>query len=155
MLNLKQDQFQLSPQFTGVVALGRTKGGKRQGASELVAIDAPWIGAWLAAYLTLLKPGEPLLRGAAFHFRQFFKRALTALQIEHPASKPYFLRRRVVTRDWQSAGNMARTFERSRLSDIRFGRVYLIVCATALANMATTQMAASLLSHFGRLVMRS
>eukprot|EP00435_Cladocopium_sp_Y103_P057709 s1098_g20.t1 len=79
-------------QQTLVVSLGLTKGGKRQGAAESVVIGYDLVVKVVQQWKRLAKPTTPFAKNAA-HWRAFFNEALSALDLQQHAFRPYSLRR--------------------------------------------------------------
>lgn len=133
-LRLTAADFAISSDHSsGVVNLGETKSGQRQGAKESVTLDDPMICKMVGALLLNKLPGDLLLVGSHGEFRSFFKGLCDTLQLQSWNFKPYSLRRGGATHHFRTQGQLSRTIVRGRWNSARAARVYINDGIAALA----------------------
>jgi len=110
---------------TGVLNLGFTKGGKRRGVIEHVALNDPNIVKLLSLAVEGLDKGELICSRSPSDFHRVFRFYLQQLHFTNGGYKPYSLRRGGATYWFKKCGNMTGTCERGRWSSARTARIYI------------------------------
>ena len=118
-------------EMRGHLALPDTKGTKRSGAIEGVALEAPALVALLICACAKLAPGDSLMRRPPSAFRACFAKAVSSCQLEG-FFKPYSCRRGGATAAFRANGSLDAVADRGRWGDIRTARIYI---NTALADL--------------------
>jgi integrase len=140
----------LCSDFTGMVDLGVTKGGKHKGAKEFIHITKGFVGVALVRALLDRAPGQTLLRSSVTAFRTWFAKALLRANLSSFNLKPYSLRRGGATWCFQQTFSMPYTVERSRWSDVRTARIYVTGGVAMLSTMQLPAATEAELRRFAR-----
>ena len=108
----------------GVISLGMTKGGQRQGAAESVALTAEQPIRWLWAWSHSCPDHHPLCSTPA-HWRKQFNDTLKAVGFEGHDFRPYSLRRGGATYWFRKWGTLDRLLLYGRWQNAKTARTYV------------------------------
>ena len=121
-----------------IVNLGLTKGGKRAGAPEQVAIDDDVAFALLERQLHGKPAGTALLPRGLQEFRAAFKHYVNVCGFDPSVYKPYSIRRGGATHHFRMAGNLSATTERGRWRSKATAKIYITEGVALVADAAIT-----------------
>ena len=124
LVKLHASDFHLEGKV-GVVNLGLTKSGLRQGAAESVTITDSTVLSMLRAWHLHASPGDPLLPAGPLDFRKQFQGVVAAFHLEGQLFKPYSLRRGGATHHFRCVGTLSQTCVRGRWSAEKTARIYI------------------------------
>lgn len=135
LLGLLSSHIALSDrQKQALIALGFTKGGKRQGAAESVVLGVEFavdlVGKWKKAVTP-----STVLTGSPTRWRKLFNEALSALKLDDYQFRPYSLRRGRATFWFQKHQNLDRILIQGRWQTQKTARIYLNEGLSVLAQM--------------------
>ena len=111
--------------YTAVLNLGYTKGGKRRGVTESVTVDDPLVGKMIAKAASLSGNAALIWDGGCNSYRKNLYQYLELLGISCLNIKAYSLRRGGASYDYLLHGNMTRTLTRGRWESLKTGKLYI------------------------------
>ena len=116
-----------------VVSLPLTKMGRRRGAEEMVTIECPIAMALFAIASRAAYAHEHLAVTPEF-FREWWRNAVTALDLEAAIWRPYGLRRGGATHHFRQFGNLETTIFKGRWGSSTTARTYIVEAMSVLAR---------------------
>ena len=135
MLALQQKQVTVnSPTGKVLISLGLTKGGRRQGASESVALHVEDISRRLHFWVHQVPPGT-LLVSKAHEWRKTFNQVLDVLGFSSFGFRPYSLRRGGATFYFRQHSQLDRLLLQGRWQALRTARIYINEGLAVLAEL--------------------
>ena len=125
LLGIQPAHFtQLKESHPAILALGLTKGGKRQGAAESVTMQVQLVARLIWRW-TQHNPPYSNLCPAAQSWRELFSQTLTDLQFDQFQFRPYSLRRGGATFWFLQHGSLGRLLLQGRWATQRTARIYI------------------------------
>ena len=121
-LGLRMRDVVISPEGTGILNLGVTKGRR----VEMVTLDDGPLGRLLEEVTEGLGLGELVSEMGMVEFRWRFKAAVRKLGLKRIGYKPYSLRRGGATEDFKEHGRFDRAMLRGRWRSVAAARVYIL-----------------------------
>ena len=116
-----------------VISLPLTKMGRRRGAEEMVTVECPIAIALFGIAIKAVYAHEHLAVTPEF-FREWWRNAVTALDLEPAIWRPYGLRRGGATHHFRQFGHLETTIFKGRWASSTTARTYIVEAMSVLAR---------------------
>ena len=155
MLNLKAGDIIFNAAYSfASTNLPDTKGEKRIGITDSIAIGQPQLVRLLARHVQHMLPGDGIVTRSPAAFRTSFRELVHGLSLHNLFIRPYSLRRGGATTLFRNANALDVVVLRGRWTNQRTARVYINTALQDIASNSVSDLAQRRMSAANNLLMQ-